>query len=48
MENLISITELCEAGKIRPVIDRKCSFSEILKAMRYVSEGCAKGKSSLL
>lgn len=43
-KDLIAITELCEAGKIRPVIDRKYSFNEIPEAMRYVSEGGAKGK----
>jgi len=43
-EDLIAITELCVAGKIRPVIDRTYSFDEIPEAMRYVSEGQAKGK----
>jgi len=43
-EDLIAITKLCTSGKIRPVIDRKYSFNEIPEAMRYVSEGHAKGK----
>jgi NADPH:quinone reductase-like Zn-dependent oxidoreductase len=43
-KDLIAITERCKAGKIRPVIDRKYSFNEIPEAMRYVSEGGAKGK----
>jgi NADPH:quinone reductase-like Zn-dependent oxidoreductase len=43
-EDLIAITELIEAGKIRPMIDRTYSFNEIPEAMRYVSEGRAKGK----
>ena len=43
-KDLIAITELCEAGKIRPVIDRHYPFSELPEAMRYVSEGHAKGK----
>jgi NADPH:quinone reductase-like Zn-dependent oxidoreductase len=43
-EDLITITELVEAGKIRTVIDRTYPFNEIPEAMRYVSEGRAKGK----
>ena len=43
-EDLIAITELCTAGKVRPVIDRIYSFDEIPEAMRYVSDGHAKGK----
>jgi NADPH:quinone reductase-like Zn-dependent oxidoreductase len=43
-KDLIAITELCEAGKVRPVIDRKYPFSEAPEAMRYVSEGRAMGK----
>jgi NADPH:quinone reductase-like Zn-dependent oxidoreductase len=43
-EDLIAITELVEAGKINVVIDRTYSFDEIPEAMRYVSEGRAKGK----
>jgi NADPH:quinone reductase-like Zn-dependent oxidoreductase len=43
-KDLIAITELCEAGKVRPVIDRSFPLSEIREALRYVSEGRAKGK----
>jgi NADPH:quinone reductase-like Zn-dependent oxidoreductase len=43
-KDLISITELCEAGKVRPVIDRIYPFSEVPEALRYVGEGRAKGK----
>ena len=43
-EGLITITELCEAGKVVPVIDRRYSFSEVPDAFRYVAEGRAKGK----
>lgn len=42
--DLISITALCEAGKIVPVIDRQYSFSDVPEALRYVGEGRAKGK----
>ncbi len=43
-EDLASITELCEAGKVRPVIDRKYRLSEVPEALRYVGEGRQKGK----
>ncbi len=43
-KDLISITELCEAGKVTPVIDRQYSFSEIPEALRYLGERRAKGK----
>jgi NADPH:quinone reductase-like Zn-dependent oxidoreductase len=42
--DLISITELCEAGKVRSVIDRRYPLSEVPEALRYVSEGRHKGK----
>jgi NADPH:quinone reductase-like Zn-dependent oxidoreductase len=43
-KDLISITELCEAGKIVPVIDRRYPLNEVPEALRYVSEGRSKGK----
>lgn len=43
-EDLITVTELIQAGKIRTVIDRTYPFNEIPEAMRYVSDGHAKGK----
>jgi NADPH:quinone reductase-like Zn-dependent oxidoreductase len=43
-KDLISITELCQAGKVRPVIDKSYPFNKIPEAMRYVSEGHANGK----
>jgi len=43
-KDLMSITELCEAGKIVPVIDRRYPFREAPEALRYVAEGRAKGK----
>ena len=41
---LMTITELCVAGKVVPVIDRRYPFDEIPEALRYVAEGRAKGK----
>jgi NADPH:quinone reductase-like Zn-dependent oxidoreductase len=43
-KDLLAITELCEAGKIRPVIDKRYPLSQIPEAMQYVTEGRAKGK----
>jgi len=43
-KDLLSITELCEAGKIVPVIDRRYPLSDVPEALRYVAEGRAKGK----
>ncbi len=44
-KDLMAITELCEAGKIMPVIDQQYSgLSEVPEALRYVLEGRAKGK----
>lgn len=43
-EDLVVITELIEAGRIRTVIDKTYPFNEIREAMRHVSEGRAKGK----
>src|SRR5688572_5683833 len=43
-EDLMAITQLCVAGKIRPVIDKQYKFHQIPEAMGYVSDGYAKGK----
>lgn len=43
-KDLISVTQLVESGKIVPVIDKQYPFSQVPEAMRYVSEGRAKGK----
>jgi NADPH:quinone reductase-like Zn-dependent oxidoreductase len=43
-KDLLSITALCEAGTIVPAIDRQYSLRDVPEAMRYVSEGHAKGK----
>ena len=44
LTDLIFITELCEAGKVVPVIDRRYPLSEVPEALRYLGEGRAKGK----
>jgi NADPH:quinone reductase-like Zn-dependent oxidoreductase len=43
-EDLIVLTELLEAGKIIPVIDRTYPLSETSKAIRYLEQGHARGK----
>ena len=43
-KDLVSITELCEAGKVVPVIDRRYPLSEVPEALRYLGEGHARGK----
>jgi len=46
-ENLADITvltELIEAGKVTPVVDRAYRLSETPKAIRYMEEGHARGK----
>jgi len=43
-KNLESVTELCAAGTIVPVIDRYYPLSETAEALRHLGEGRAKGK----
>lgn len=43
-KDLLFITELCEAGKIVPMIDRQYPLNEAPQALRYLGEGHAKGK----
>ena len=43
-EDLDLLTELFEAGKVVPVIDRRYSLSEVPEALRYLEEGHALGK----
>jgi NADPH:quinone reductase-like Zn-dependent oxidoreductase len=43
-QDLVFLTDLIEAEKIRPVIDRVYPLEEIADAHRYVEKGHAKGK----
>ena len=43
-KDLVFIKELLEAGKIRPVIDRRYPLSDVPQALRYLGEGHARGK----
>jgi NADPH:quinone reductase-like Zn-dependent oxidoreductase len=43
-EDLVTLGELLEAGKITPVIDRRYPLQEIVEAFRYVEDRHAQGK----
>jgi NADPH:quinone reductase-like Zn-dependent oxidoreductase len=38
-EDLVLVKELVEAGKYRPVIDRRYALDEVVEAVRYVEAG---------
>jgi NADPH:quinone reductase-like Zn-dependent oxidoreductase len=43
-DRLVVLTELVEAGKLMPVIDRTYPLSDVPEAMRYLESGQARGK----
>jgi NADPH:quinone reductase-like Zn-dependent oxidoreductase len=47
-KDLLAITELCEAGRISPAIDRRYSLNEVPEAMRYVVGDLRRARSSYL
>jgi len=44
LKDMVYITELYEAGKVVPVIDRRYPLREVPEALRYLGEGHARGK----
>ncbi len=42
--DMVVLQELLEAGKVKPVIDRRYELSETADAFRYLEEGHARGK----
>jgi NADPH:quinone reductase-like Zn-dependent oxidoreductase len=47
VEDLVALTELIEAGKVTPVMDRSYPLSETAKALGHVGEGHARGKVTI-
>jgi NADPH:quinone reductase-like Zn-dependent oxidoreductase len=43
-KDLELLSELIEAGKVRPQIDRRYPFAEIPAAIAYLEQGRARGK----
>jgi NADPH:quinone reductase-like Zn-dependent oxidoreductase len=43
-EDLATLGDLMQAGKVTPVIDRRYELSEVPAAIRYSEEGHARGK----
>ena len=43
-DDLITLKELVEAGRVTPVIDRTYPLRETAEAFRYVDQGHAQGK----
>jgi NADPH:quinone reductase-like Zn-dependent oxidoreductase len=43
-DDLQVLKELCEAGKVRPVMDRRFELSEVPDAIRHIEEGHSRGK----
>lgn len=43
-KDLLYVTELCQSGKLHPVIERSYSLSEVPEALSHLGAGHAKGK----
>ncbi len=43
-KDLVAIKEMLEAGKVKPVIDRRYPLNQVADAIRYLEDGHAQGK----
>ena len=43
-KDLADLADLIQTGKVKPVIDKTYTFSQLPEAMRYLEEGHARGK----
>jgi NADPH:quinone reductase-like Zn-dependent oxidoreductase len=43
-KDLVFLKDLSEAGKVKPVIDRRYPLSGLAEALRYLEQGHAQGK----
>jgi NADPH:quinone reductase-like Zn-dependent oxidoreductase len=46
-EDVAFLSELVDAGKLTPVIDRRYPLSEVPEALRYLETGAARGKVTI-
>ena len=44
VDDLTTLRELIETGKVRPVVDRTYPMTQVADALAYVESGGAKGK----
>jgi NADPH:quinone reductase-like Zn-dependent oxidoreductase len=43
-KHMARLTEMIEAGEVRPVIDKRCGLGQVAEALTYVEQGHAGGK----
>ncbi|MEX2101773.1 MAG: zinc-binding dehydrogenase, partial [Actinomycetota bacterium] len=43
-EELLTVTELVDDGKLTPIVDRTCSLADTAESLSYVEQGHARGK----